>query len=62
MIIPIKCFTCNLLLSSKYKKYLELKQQELSAAEIFKELKVKRYCCKKILLSHVDLIPILKKD
>jgi DNA-directed RNA polymerase subunit N (RpoN/RPB10) len=76
MIIPIRCFTCNNVLASKYEKYLLLIQntsfeddiintidnQELlqdnleKSKEIFKNLGIKRYCCKRHLLTHVDLI------
>ena len=78
MIIPVRCFTCNNVIGSKYKKYLELMKQhnELnsgtsqiltanpnieeeisnSRAKIFTDLGLKRYCCRRHLLSHVDLI------
>lgn len=61
MIIPVKCFTCNCLLGSKYIKYLELKDK-MSAKEIFKLLKVRRYCCKTVMLTHVDMIDVLNMD
>ena len=75
MIIPVRCFTCNMVLGSKYKKYLEiLKDQGVTdipasivsvdtnpsapspAMKAFEELKLKRYCCRRHLLSHIDLV------
>lgn len=75
MIIPIRCFTCNNIIASKYKKYLtltsmsgeediisslddsEIFNQKLNQSkEIFKELGITRYCCKRHLLTHVNLI------
>ena len=74
MIIPVRCFTCNNVLASKYKKYLEIissQKKELSLIDsttdienlpksieniAFEELKLKRYCCKRHLLTHVDLM------
>lgn len=56
MIIPIKCFTCSVLISGKYKAYLEMKKEGLSAREIFKKLRVRRFCCKKTFLSHIDIV------
>ena len=75
MIIPVRCFTCNRVLASKYKKYMEIISSEpekeniingdpdidLSETNIyqkaFKEIGVgDRYCCKRHLLSHIDLI------
>ena len=33
MIIPIRCFTCNRVLASKYKTYLEIISDDLSVKE-----------------------------
>ena len=74
MIIPIRCFTCNNIIGSKYNKYLEIiatrKEDDFmldSSTDIdgmtetieniaFKALHIKRYCCKRHLLTHVDLM------
>ena len=75
MIIPVRCFTCNRVLGSKYSRYLEIISSETSKENIingdpevdlsednvyqksFKEIGVSdRYCCKRHLLSHIDLI------
>jgi len=70
MLIPIRCFTCSNLIANKYEKYLELlhKKKEdgnyneltIDNSDIFKKLKLKRYCCKRMLLTHVPLIHIIK--
>jgi len=77
MIIPVRCFSCNKILASKYSTYKRLNeemnfsnddivsslndvkafQQNLAkSSEIFNKLGVDRYCCKKHLLTHVELI------
>lgn len=79
MIIPIRCFTCNNMIASKYEKYKiltaahassdedllstitdpENKKIDIkidSSNELFNSLGIKRYCCKRHLLTHVDLI------
>ena len=72
MIIPIRCFTCNKIMASLYKKYCELleinndKENSISGLEeitidksnvkIFEKLNVDRYCCRRHLMSHIDLI------
>ena len=89
MIIPVRCFTCNKVLASKYGKYKELIQMEnerrihaqqpkldniLSGDDItidetthsseittlykgiFQQIGIDRYCCKRCIISHVDLI------
>ncbi|MHA1338947.1 MAG: DNA-directed RNA polymerase subunit N [Promethearchaeota archaeon] len=56
MIIPIRCFTCGKLIGDKWEKYRELKREGKSPSEIFDELGIKRFCCKRMLISHVNLI------
>ena len=74
MIIPIRCFTCNNIIGSKYNKYLEIIATRTdddnmldSSTDIdglnetiennaFKQLHITRYCCKRHLLTHVDLM------
>ena len=70
MLIPIRCFTCSNLIADKYEKYLELlnkkKEDEnfdeltIDNSDIFKKLKLKRYCCKRMLLTNVDIIDKIK--
>lgn len=62
MIIPIRCFTCNFLISSKYKKFLSMREEKEEPKTIFEKLKIRRYCCKKTLLSHVDIIDSLDQN
>lgn len=58
MIIPIRCYTCGKLVGDKYRKYQALmKEGKKSPQEILeKELGFKRYCCKTLMTTHVDLI------
>lgn len=66
MLIPIRCFSCGKIISNKYEKYLELvkktNKDELNdnKEKIFEELKLKRYCCRRMLLTNVDIIDKLK--
>ena len=56
MLIPIRCFTCGNLVADKWEEYQQLKEQDLAPEEIFKKLDLDRYCCRRMLLAHVDLI------
>jgi DNA-directed RNA polymerase I, II, and III subunit RPABC5 len=57
MIIPIRCFTCGKVVGNKWNKYLDLLEQEgVTAAQAMDELALKRYCCRRMILTHVDLI------
>lgn len=55
MIIPIRCFTCNKLIADKWESYQNLIKNGLKEAEALDKLGFKRYCCRRMLLSHVDI-------
>ena len=61
MIIPIRCFTCGKVIGNKWHKYLQLLEEQKEMADIFKELGLNRYCCRRMIISHVDLIEKLLK-
>ncbi len=66
MIIPVRCFSCGRVIASDYvkfkarideireKEHREPKPEEVSG--ILDDLGVKRYCCRRMILSHIDLI------
>jgi len=71
MIIPIRCFTCGNLIADKYKKFtkdLEDKEkknknkddQNRNLEEIFCNLKLKRYCCRRMLFTQSNILNKLK--
>lgn len=56
MIIPIRCFTCGKVIGNKWEAYLGLLQAEYTEGDALDALGLKRYCCRRMLLGHVDLI------
>eukprot|EP01033_Poteriospumella_lacustris_P014430 gene14430-10310_t len=56
MIIPVRCFTCGKVIGNKYEWYTNLLAHDVSAKEALDELGLKRYCCRRMVLTHVDLI------
>ncbi|HEC86653.1 MAG TPA: DNA-directed RNA polymerase subunit N [Thermoplasmatales archaeon] len=67
MIIPIRCFTCGKVIGSLYEDFNERYQEYKRAVEagekpketpkeILDDLGVERYCCRRMLLTHVDLL------
>ncbi|KAJ2764492.1 DNA-directed RNA polymerase II subunit L [Coemansia nantahalensis] len=56
MIIPVRCFTCGKVVGNKWEKYLELLEKDLADGEALDALGLKRYCCRRMILTHVDLI------
>tara|TARA_B100001094_G_scaffold252978_1_gene251215 strand:- start:3660 stop:3863 length:204 start_codon:yes stop_codon:yes gene_type:complete len=56
MIIPVRCFTCGKVTGNVYNKYIELLQEGKTEKEALDILGLERYCCRRMLISHVDLI------
>ncbi|KAH7820832.1 putative RNA polymerase N [Monocercomonoides exilis] len=56
MIIPIRCFTCGKVVGNKWETYLEYLAQGMSESDALDKLELHRYCCRIMLLTHVDLI------
>ena len=56
VLIPVRCFTCGNLIADKFDDY----QTKLKAGEdpekVLNDLKVDRYCCRRMLLTTVETI------
>lgn len=61
MIIPVRCFTCGKEISSKWEAYCYLIETNKSKEESLNELDIKRICCRRMFLSHVEIIDKLIK-
>ena len=62
MIIPIRCFTCGKVIDNKWIPYQKLINEELKTIdEALNILGLKRYCCRRMLMTHVDLIEDIMK-
>lgn len=76
MIIPVKCFTCGMVLANKYRFYLEeVRKRKLAKGmeiqgvlyltkeyndktpegEVMDELGLTKMCCRRHMLTHVDI-------
>lgn len=55
MIIPIRCFSCGSLVADKYEKFIEKVKKE-DPKKVLDSLGVKRYCCRRMILSQIDLL------
>ncbi len=54
--IPIRCFSCGKLIADKWEEFVERKEKGEDAQKILNDLKLIRYCCRRMLLSHRNLI------
>lgn len=56
MIIPIRCYTCGKVTGNLWERYLKLLEEGKSEKDALTECGCVRYCCRRMLLTHVDLI------
>ncbi|KAF2396158.1 hypothetical protein EJ06DRAFT_534296 [Trichodelitschia bisporula] len=62
MIIPVRCFSCGKVIGDLWERYLKMiEQQEMSDGDAMDELGLNRYCCRRMVMTHVDLIEKLLK-
>ncbi len=75
MIIPVRCLTCGKVIGDLYNAYQREIKKETSTSDtinmstkkiekthrgkVMDKLGLKRYCCRRHMLSHVDLIDII---
>ena len=56
MIIPVRCFTCGTLIADKWDEFkVKIKEGE-DSEKTLDMLNVKSWCCRRMLVSHIDLI------
>jgi DNA-directed RNA polymerase I, II, and III subunit RPABC5 len=56
MLIPVRCFTCGNIIGNKWEEYKRLIAEHRDCGLALDALGLKRYCCRRMLLTHVDLI------
>lgn len=56
MIIPVRCFSCGKVVGDKWEPFSNRVAAGEPPKEVLDDLGVERYCCRRMLLSHVDLI------
>jgi DNA-directed RNA polymerase subunit N len=61
MIIPVRCFSCGKVVGDKWEPFSKRVAAGESPKEVLDDLGVERYCCRRMLLSHVDLVDEILK-
>ena len=61
MIIPVRCFSCGKPIAHLWEDYKKKVAAGQPAAKVLDELGLERYCCRAMLLGHVDLIEEVSK-
>ncbi|HLC74751.1 MAG TPA: DNA-directed RNA polymerase subunit N [Candidatus Nanoarchaeia archaeon] len=58
MMIPIRCFTCGKPLGHVWEQYKQRVDAGEDRKKLLDQIGLQRYCCRAILLGHVDLIDV----
>ncbi len=57
MMIPVRCFSCGQVVADKWDEYdRRVNKSGEDGKKVLEELGVKRYCCRRMLTGHADLI------
>ena len=56
MLFPVRCFSCGALIGHKWEKYQSKVEAGEHPGKVLDELKVRRYCCRRMFISGVDVM------
>ena len=56
MIIPVRCFSCGGVIANKWEEFSQLTEAGVEMAEALDKVGLKRYCCRRMYVGHIDLI------
>ena len=54
--MPVRCFTCGAVVADKQAKYEEAIKKGEKPAAVMDKLGVKRYCCRRMFVSHINVL------
>ncbi len=61
MIIPVRCMTCGKPVAGLWEKFKERTSRGEEPGKVLDDLKLDRYCCRALLLTHKDIISKIAK-
>lgn len=56
MMIPVRCFSCGKVIGDKWKPYVERVSKGEKPKDVLDDLGLKRYCCRRMIITNVELI------
>jgi DNA-directed RNA polymerase subunit N len=54
--IPVRCFTCGKVISTAYEAFKTRREAGEDPKRILDDLGMERYCCRRMLLTHKEII------
>lgn len=61
MIVPVRCFSCGRVIAQEYEEYLKRLQKKEKPEKILDDLGIEKYCCRRTIFAHVDLLEEVMK-
>ena len=61
MIIPVRCFSCGKVIGHLWEEYKKRVESGEDSKKVLDDLGLTRYCCRRIFLTHKDLIKDIMK-
>lgn len=59
---PIRCYTCGKVLGNKWEIIEKLLREGRKLSEVYNMLMIRRYCCKRIVMTSVDMMDDTEYD
>lgn len=56
MIIPVRCFSCGKVVADLWERYVKMLDEGTAEGDAMDVLGCRRYCCRRMLMTHVDLV------
>ncbi len=61
MIIPVRCWSCGKPIGHLWEDFCERVKKGEDKKKILDDLGLERYCCRAIMLGHVDMIDLVAR-
>lgn len=60
MMIPVRCFTCGAVIGEHYDEFVARAEEgEEDPAAVLDDLGLERHCCRRMMVSHTDLVDVV---
>jgi DNA-directed RNA polymerase subunit N len=59
MMVPVRCFTCGSVVGEHWESFTTRVEDGEDPAEVLDDLGVSRHCCRRMLVSHTDLVDVV---
>ena len=60
MMIPVRCFTCGTVIGEHYEAFeARASEGDEDTAEVLDDLGITRHCCRRMMVSHTDLVDVV---